>query len=62
MGMIGNRKLKFLDVEFDAFKDEKYSDVNENHVGVDVNSLLPVKVSNVSFVNLELSSGEQLQS
>ncbi|XP_075486325.1 lectin-like protein At1g53070 [Primulina tabacum] len=55
------RKLQFLAIEFDTFKDEKYGDVNGNHVGVDVDSLVSVKVSNVSSIHLELTSGEKLQ-
>ncbi|KZV18534.1 L-type lectin-domain containing receptor kinase VIII.2 [Dorcoceras hygrometricum] len=55
------RKHQFLAIEFDAFKDDKYGDVNDNHVGVDVDSLVSVKVSNVSSIHLELNSGEKLQ-
>ncbi|KAI3447744.1 hypothetical protein Pfo_004409 [Paulownia fortunei] len=61
MGMLGERKMNFLAVEFDTFRDEKYGDVNGNHVGVDVDSLVSVKVSNVSSINLKLNSGEKLQ-
>lgn len=61
MGLLGERKLKFLAVEFDAFKDVKYGDVNGNHVGLDIESPVSVKVSNVSSVGLVLSSGEKLQ-
>lgn len=55
------RKHHFLAIEFDTFMDEKYDDVNDNHVGVDVDSLVSVKVSNVSSIHLELNSGEKLQ-
>ncbi|KAL2502989.1 Concanavalin A-like lectin family protein [Forsythia ovata] len=61
MGLLGDRKVRFLAVEFDTFKDEKYSDVNGNHVGVDADSLVSVKVSNVSSINLVLNSAENLQ-
>ncbi|KAL7136344.1 hypothetical protein ABFS83_10G023700 [Erythranthe nasuta] len=61
MGMLGERKTKFLAVEFDTFKDEKYGDVNSNHVGLDVESLVSVKVSNASSVSLLLNSGDKLQ-
>ncbi|KAI3474804.1 hypothetical protein Pfo_030063 [Paulownia fortunei] len=61
MGMLGERKMKFLAVEFDTFMDEKYGDVNGNHVGLDVESPVSVKVSNVSSINLVLNSGEKLQ-
>ncbi|KAJ8533021.1 hypothetical protein K7X08_015910 [Anisodus acutangulus] len=59
-GLLGVRKMKFLAVEFDTFMDEKYGDVNGNHVGVDLNSFVSVKVSNVSLGLL--NSGEKMQS
>ncbi|KZV22644.1 L-type lectin-domain containing receptor kinase VIII.2 [Dorcoceras hygrometricum] len=62
MGMLEEKDMKFLAVEFDTFKDEKYGDLNNNHVGVDLGSLVSVKVSNVSSIKLELNSGEKLQS
>ncbi|KAL3639451.1 hypothetical protein CASFOL_017358 [Castilleja foliolosa] len=61
MGLLGEKKLKFLAVEFDTFKDKKYGDVNGNHVGLDIESAVSVKASNVSSINLMLSSGEKLQ-
>ncbi|KAG8376980.1 hypothetical protein BUALT_Bualt09G0120700 [Buddleja alternifolia] len=61
MGMLGERKMKFLAIEFDTFRDGKYGDVNDNHVGIDIEGPVSVKVSNVSSVNLVLNSGEKLQ-
>ncbi|XP_057778078.1 L-type lectin-domain containing receptor kinase VIII.1-like [Salvia miltiorrhiza] len=61
MGLLGERKMKFLAVEFDTFKNEKHGDVNANHVGIDVSSPVSVKVSNVSSINLVLNGGEKLQ-
>ncbi|OMO97426.1 hypothetical protein COLO4_14638 [Corchorus olitorius] len=49
-------------VEFDTFKDAKYGDLNENHVGIDVGSLVSAKVKNLSSVNLVLNNGEKLHS
>ncbi|XP_075515939.1 L-type lectin-domain containing receptor kinase S.6-like [Primulina tabacum] len=49
------KKMKFLAVEFDTFKDEKYGDLNNDHVGIDVDSFASVKVSNVSAIELELN-------
>ncbi|XP_073051707.1 lectin-like protein [Primulina eburnea] len=54
--------MKFLAVEFDTFKDEKYGDFNNDRGGIDVDSVVSVKVSNVSAIKLELNSGEKLQS
>ncbi|XP_073135260.1 lectin-like protein [Henckelia pumila] len=62
MGMFVEKEMKFLAVEFDTFKDDKYGDLNNDHVGIDVGSLVSVKVSNVSSIELELNSGEKLQS
>ncbi|XP_060202169.1 probable L-type lectin-domain containing receptor kinase S.7 [Lycium barbarum] len=59
-GLLGVRKMKFLAVEFDTFMDEKYGDVNGNHVGVDLSSFMSVKVSNVSLGLM--NSGEKIQS
>ncbi|CAN4106067.1 unnamed protein product [Withania somnifera] len=62
-GLLGGRNMKFLAVEFDTFMDEKYGDMNGNHVGVDLSSFESVKVSNVSYVKLGLmNTGEKLQS
>lgn len=60
-GLLGNRKIKVLIVEFDTSKDQKYGDVNGNHVGIDVSSFISVKVGNVSSISLVLNSGEKLQ-
>lgn len=46
-------------VEFDTQKDENFGDMNANHVGIDVGSLVSVKAKNVSHVLL--NSGEKLQ-
>ncbi|XP_042054212.1 L-type lectin-domain containing receptor kinase VIII.2-like [Salvia splendens] len=61
MGFLKERKMKFLAVEFDTFKNEKHGDVNGNHVGIDAGSPVSVKVSNVSSFNLVLNGGEKLQ-
>lgn len=61
MGLLGERKTKFLAVEYDTFKNEKHGDVNGNHVGIDVDTPVSVKVSNVSSINLVLNGGEKLQ-
>ncbi|CAI9764889.1 unnamed protein product [Fraxinus pennsylvanica] len=43
MGLLKERKMRFLAIEFDTFKDEKYGDANGNHVGIDIDSLVSVK-------------------
>ncbi|CAK9133928.1 unnamed protein product [Ilex paraguariensis] len=60
-GMLRETKMRVLGVEFDTSMDVKYGDVNGNHVGLDVDSFVSAKVSNVSPLNLVLNSGEKLQ-
>uniref|UniRef100_A0A5B6YVD0 Putative L-type lectin-domain containing receptor kinase VIII.2-like n=1 Tax=Davidia involucrata TaxID=16924 RepID=A0A5B6YVD0_DAVIN len=60
-GLLGERKFRFVGVEFDTLMDDKYGDLNGNHVGIDLSSLVSVKASNVSSINLVLNSGEKLQ-
>ena len=59
---LGKSKSDVVAVEFDTFKDAKYGDLNENHVGIDVGSLVSVKVRNLSSVNLVLNNGEKIHS
>ncbi|XP_021897290.1 L-type lectin-domain containing receptor kinase S.4-like [Carica papaya] len=51
-----NKKASVLAVEFGAVKDTNYGDLNENHVGINVRSLVSAKVRNL------LNSGEKLHS
>ena len=51
----------YLGVEFDTSKDDNVGDVNANHVGIDVGSLVSVAIANVSASNLVLNSGEKLK-
>ncbi|KAF5750877.1 lectin-like protein [Tripterygium wilfordii] len=54
---------RIIAIEFDSFKDARYADLNENHVGIDVGSLKSVKVRNASSINnMILNSGERLHS
>lgn len=56
------RENRFFGVEFDTSADENVGDVNANHVGIDVGSLVSVRTSNVSSINLVLNSGDKLHS
>lgn len=56
------KEKRFLGVEFDTSVDSNFGDVNANHVGVDVGSLVSVRTSNVSSINLVLNSGAKLHS
>lgn len=56
-------------VEFDVFKNEEFGDINNNHVGVDVNSLASVQAHEAgywpedgnSFERLALNNGKNYQ-
>ncbi|KAL1153634.1 hypothetical protein V6Z11_A09G188700 [Gossypium hirsutum] len=61
-GRVMYKKPIKLVEEFDTSKDGKYGGLNENHVGIDVGSLVSVKVRNLSSVNLVLNNGEKLHS
>lgn len=52
----------YLGVEFDTSKDDNVGDLNANHVGINLGSLVSVAVANVSKSNLVLNSGEKLKS
>ncbi|KAI4306780.1 hypothetical protein L6164_030028 [Bauhinia variegata] len=52
----------FLGVEFDTSMDNNVGDLNANHVGIDVGSLVSAVVGNVSSMDLILNSGEKLKS
>lgn len=47
----------FVGVEFDTLMDVEYEDINGNHVGVDLNSLVSSEVCDLSEVEVELKSG-----
>ncbi|KAF7816370.1 L-type lectin-domain containing receptor kinase VIII.1-like [Senna tora] len=51
----------YLGVEFDTSMDDNAGDVNANHVGLNLGSLVSVAVGNVSEMNLVLNSGEKLK-
>nr|GMD02057.1 L-type lectin-domain containing receptor kinase S.4-like [Ipomoea batatas] len=57
-----SRENRFFGVEFDAMVNENVGDENDNHVGIDVGSLVSLKICNVSSIKLKLSSGVKLHS
>ncbi|KAK0588670.1 hypothetical protein LWI29_003957 [Acer saccharum] len=57
-----NTKFRVVVVEFDTSLDIEYGDLNGNHVGIDVDSLLSVKLCNISSENMFLNSGKKLDS
>ncbi|OVA17716.1 Legume lectin domain [Macleaya cordata] len=56
------RGVGFLVVEFDTSMNVELGDLNGNHVGIDIGSLVSARVSNVSSINLVLNSGQRLHS
>ncbi|KAK3183055.1 hypothetical protein Dsin_030341 [Dipteronia sinensis] len=64
LSMMGLHKSKsrVIIVEFDTSLDAEYDDLNGNHVGIDVDSLLSVKVCNISVQNMFLNIGKKLDS
>ncbi|XP_010256728.1 PREDICTED: L-type lectin-domain containing receptor kinase VIII.2 [Nelumbo nucifera] len=57
LGKLGSRVLA---VEFDTSMDAKFADPNGNHVGIDIDTLVSVAVSNVTSLGLVLNGGDKL--
>jgi hypothetical protein len=65
----GNATNQVLAIELDTVKSDEFADINDNHVGIDINGLKSVKSvsagyyadDNGDFRNLSLISGEQMQ-
>lgn len=64
----GNSSNHVLGIEFDVFKNEEFSDINANHVGIDVNSLTSMSSNTAgywhdekSFKELKLNNGKIYQ-
>ncbi|XLR42031.1 hypothetical protein HN51_020226 [Arachis hypogaea] len=49
---------KFVAVEFDTLMGAEFKDINGNHVGVDLNSMVSAKVFDLGFINVDLKSGD----
>ncbi|CAL4936796.1 unnamed protein product [Urochloa decumbens] len=64
---LGNGRSEIVAVEFDTAMDEEFADINDNHVGVDVNSLKSTCSKPAAYVvngkptDVSLVSGEPLQ-
>ncbi|KAK9906954.1 hypothetical protein M0R45_002569 [Rubus argutus] len=65
----GKQSNHVFGVEFDVFKNEEFKDINDNHVGIDVNSLDSVveheagywRENGTGFKRLKLNNGENYQ-
>lgn len=49
-------------VEFDTLMDVEFKDINGNHVGLDVNSMVSTRVADLETVGVELRSGDLINS
>ncbi|WOG98495.1 hypothetical protein DCAR_0417838 [Daucus carota subsp. sativus] len=50
-------KNKFVAVEFDTRLDSHFNDPNENHIGLDIDSLNSIKTADVISIGIDLKSG-----
>ncbi|KAF2591232.1 hypothetical protein F2Q70_00039779 [Brassica cretica] len=64
----GDPSNRIFAVEFDVFSNQEFNDINDNHVGVDVNSLTSLSSSvagfyrdDGTFTELKLNSGDNYQ-
>ncbi|KAH1086740.1 hypothetical protein GYH30_018305, partial [Glycine max] len=56
----GNFSNHIFAVEFDTVQDFEFGDINDNHVGIDINSMQSNTSANVSLVGLTLKSGKPI--
>ncbi|KAI3743420.1 hypothetical protein L1987_61129 [Smallanthus sonchifolius] len=49
-------------VEFDTLMDVEFKDINGNHLGVDLDSMVSTKVADLDSVNVDLRSGDLVNS
>ncbi|XP_057847297.1 L-type lectin-domain containing receptor kinase VII.1-like [Cryptomeria japonica] len=64
---MGQSSNHLFAVEFDIVKNEEFNDINGNHVGVDLNSLISIESKSAGywignqFLELDLKSGQNIQ-
>ncbi|PSR98182.1 Legume lectin domain protein [Actinidia chinensis var. chinensis] len=49
-------------VEFDTLMDVEFSDINGNHVGLDLNSMVSTQVGDLETISIDLKSGDLVNS
>ncbi|KAK9154105.1 hypothetical protein Sjap_001585 [Stephania japonica] len=54
---LGSEGALFVAVEFDTLMDVEFNDINGNHVGLDLGSLISVQVSDLGEIDVDLKSG-----
>ncbi|MCE2055174.1 putative L-type lectin-domain containing receptor kinase S.7 [Datura stramonium] len=65
LGLVNSSQLtknKFVAVEFDTRQDLHFNDPDDNHVGLDIDSLISIKSANVKLAGVDLKSGNLIRS
>ncbi|GAB2279810.1 Probable L-type lectin-domain containing receptor kinase S.7 [Dionaea muscipula] len=63
LGLVNSTHLtknRFVAVEFDTRLDPHFNDPNDNHVGLDVDSLVSIKTADLFSVGIDLKSGSTI--
>lgn len=63
LGLVNSSQLtknKFVAIEFDTSLDIRFNDPDENHVGLDIDSLDSIKTANPSLQDIDLKSGNSI--
>ncbi|KAL2333204.1 hypothetical protein Fmac_014417 [Flemingia macrophylla] len=58
LGLGGASAATFLAVEFDTLMDVEFNDINGNHVGLDLNSVVSTQVTDLGALGVDLKSGD----
>ncbi|XP_057836126.1 L-type lectin-domain containing receptor kinase SIT2-like [Cryptomeria japonica] len=68
LSSLGEASNHLFAVEFDTIKSTEFNDINDNHVGVDLNDLISVDskaagywIDNSKFQNVDLKKGQNIQ-
>ncbi|KAK9265709.1 hypothetical protein L1049_001679 [Liquidambar formosana] len=62
LGLLDDQSSGFLAVEFDTLMDVEFKDINGNHVGLDVSSMVSSQVSDLGALDVDLKSGDIVNS
>ncbi|KAF5737565.1 L-type lectin-domain containing receptor kinase VIII.1 [Tripterygium wilfordii] len=60
LGLLGDNGVGsgFVAVEFDTVMDVEFKDINSNHVGLDLNSMVSPQVGDLGSLDIDLKSGD----
>ncbi|KAL3825921.1 hypothetical protein ACJIZ3_021950 [Penstemon smallii] len=64
LGMMDGKgtQIDVVAVEFDTLMDVEFKDINGNHVGLDLNSMISSRVSDLDTIGVDLKSGDLVNS